>query len=55
MIHPTSPCTGVCRIAPASGYCEGCARTMAEIADWPMLRASEKQAVLAQLAERKIR
>ncbi|MGA1318970.1 MAG: DUF1289 domain-containing protein, partial [Rubrivivax sp.] len=27
-----SPCINVCRIEPASGWCEGCARTLEEIA-----------------------
>jgi predicted Fe-S protein YdhL (DUF1289 family) len=29
-----SPCTGVCRIDEATGWCLGCARTADEIADW---------------------
>jgi uncharacterized protein len=52
MYHPPSPCTGVCRIAPQSGTCEGCRRTLSEIADWPMLSAREKAAVLDQLPQR---
>jgi uncharacterized protein len=49
---PPSPCTGVCRIDWNSGQCEGCKRTLNEIADWPMLRPAEKRAVLAKLAGR---
>ena len=49
-----SPCTGVCRIDGASGWCNGCARTMAEIADWPRLAESGKRAVLAQLPARRL-
>lgn len=29
-----SPCVGVCRIDPASGWCAGCWRTLDEIAAW---------------------
>ena len=52
MHHPPSPCTGVCRIDRATGWCEGCKRTLAEIADWPMLTAREKAEVLRRLGER---
>ncbi|MDE8653811.1 DUF1289 domain-containing protein [Novosphingobium sp. H3SJ31-1] len=41
-----SPCTGVCRIDEATGWCRGCRRTLKEIADWPMLAPREKRAVL---------
>ena len=50
--HPPSPCTGVCRIDPASGFCQGCLRTLDEIADWPMLSIREKDALLWRLKER---
>ncbi|MGO4158362.1 DUF1289 domain-containing protein [Cupriavidus sp. YAF13] len=29
-----SPCRNVCRMDAASGYCEGCLRTIEEIAAW---------------------
>ena len=48
-----SPCTGVCRIASAGGWCLGCKRTLEEIADWPMLRPAEKRAVMRQLEKRR--
>ncbi len=51
--QPPSPCTGVCRIEPATGWCQGCWRTLREIADWPMLSVREKDALLLRLAERK--
>lgn len=51
--QPPSPCTGVCRIEPASGECEGCRRTLIEIADWPMLSVREKDALLWRLRERR--
>jgi len=52
MRAPDSPCTGVCRLDPRTGWCEGCRRTLEEIADWPMLNNGEKRAVLARLPGR---
>lgn len=51
--QPRSPCTGVCRIDPATGWCEGCLRTLGEIADWAVLSAREKQALLRLLEDRR--
>ncbi|MCW1431744.1 DUF1289 domain-containing protein [Novosphingobium sp. JCM 18896] len=51
--QPRSPCTGVCRIAPTTGWCEGCLRTLDEIADWAMLPVREKQALLRALEDRR--
>jgi len=51
--QPPSPCISVCRIEPASGRCQGCWRTLEEIADWPMLSVREKDALLLRLAERR--
>jgi predicted Fe-S protein YdhL (DUF1289 family) len=50
--QPPSPCIGICRIEAATGWCPGCHRTLAEIADWPMLSVREKDALLLRLAER---
>jgi predicted Fe-S protein YdhL (DUF1289 family) len=50
--QPPSPCIGICRIEPATGWCRGCLRTLDEIADWPMLSVREKDALLLRLAER---
>ena len=47
-----SPCINVCRMNPDTGLCEGCLRTLAEIAAWSGMSAEEKRAVLAQLAAR---
>ena len=47
-----SPCINVCRMNPDTGLCEGCLRTLAEIAAWSRMSADEKRAVLAQLAGR---
>ncbi|WP_226580821.1 DUF1289 domain-containing protein [Acuticoccus sediminis] len=47
-----SPCTKVCRIAPATGLCLGCARTIDEIAGWATMSAADRAAVLADLPHR---
>jgi len=52
MREPPSPCTTVCRIDPASGWCLGCRRTLSEIADWAMLSAKSKAELLARLEAR---
>jgi predicted Fe-S protein YdhL (DUF1289 family) len=48
-----SPCTNVCRIDPASGFCEGCLRTLDEIAAWSALPAQMKLVVWDSLANRR--
>lgn len=52
MREPPSPCNRICRINPETNWCLGCRRTLTEIADWPMLTASEKHALLDELASR---
>ena len=52
---PASPCVDVCRMDPRTGLCEGCLRTLDEIAAWGTLTPAEKRAVLARLATRKAR
>ena len=52
---PPSPCIDVCRMNPDTGLCEGCLRTLDEIAAWSTLGAAEKRAVLGQLPSRKAR
>jgi len=37
---------------PETGYCEGCRRTLGEIASWGEFSAGEKRAVLAKLSSR---
>jgi predicted Fe-S protein YdhL (DUF1289 family) len=52
MKHPPSPCDSTCRIDPKTSWCLGCKRTLREIADWPMLSAPEKRALLGELQGR---
>jgi len=48
-----SPCINVCRMDQTSGYCEGCRRSLEEIACWSVYSPAEKRAVLALLPARK--
>lgn len=47
-----SPCINVCRMDARSGFCEGCLRTIDEIACWSGATREEKLAVLAKLEAR---
>lgn len=47
-----SPCISVCRMDAGTGWCEGCFRTLEEIAGWGMASDEEKRAVWATLVER---
>lgn len=49
-----SPCISVCRIDPATGWCEGCYRTIDEIAGWGALDDVEKLGVWAELKRRRL-
>jgi hypothetical protein len=48
-----SPCINVCRMNDVTGHCEGCFRTIGEIACWSGATREEKLAVLAKLEARK--
>ena len=50
-----SPCINLCRINPASGLCEGCLRTLAEIAAWGTADDAARLRVLAALPLRRAR
>ena len=49
-----SPCIGICRMHDATGWCEGCLRTLAEIAGWGQLPDPAKRLVLQQLPARRL-
>jgi hypothetical protein len=49
-----SPCVNICRMHPATGWCEGCLRTIDEIARWGQLDDPARRGVLRQLAQRRI-
>ena len=47
-----SPCTNVCRLDAATGWCEGCRRTLTEITEWSMMSDAAKRSVWNALAHR---
>ena len=49
---PASPCMSVCRMDAASGLCEGCFRTLDEIAAWSGLDEEAKRAVWRRIVQR---
>ncbi|HEX6141906.1 MAG TPA: DUF1289 domain-containing protein [Geminicoccaceae bacterium] len=48
-----SPCIGICRLEPDTGLCEGCLRTLAEIAAWPAAGSAERLAIVQELRARR--
>lgn len=48
-----SPCIGVCRIDPASGWCAGCLRTLDEITEWGVLPDRDKLVLWKRLMQRR--
>lgn len=47
-----SPCLSICRMDMDTGLCEGCLRTLDEIAAWGRMTEEGKREVWAQLAKR---
>ena len=47
-----SPCISVCRMSADTGLCEGCFRTLDEIAAWGMQGDEERRAVWRLLVDR---
>ena len=48
-----SPCIDVCKMDAATGWCQGCWRTLAEIAAWSGTDDAEKRRILAAVEERR--
>jgi predicted Fe-S protein YdhL (DUF1289 family) len=48
-----SPCISVCRIDASTGLCEGCTRTLSEIAEWGTMPDTERLEVWARIARRR--
>jgi predicted Fe-S protein YdhL (DUF1289 family) len=48
-----SPCVGVCVVDGASGLCEGCLRTLEEIALWGGSSAAQRQEILVRIEHRR--
>jgi predicted Fe-S protein YdhL (DUF1289 family) len=49
----TSPCISVCRMHPGTGWCEGCLRTLDEIAAWSTLDDRARRVVWKLLPARR--
>jgi len=52
MNGPSTPCIKICVIDPASKLCEGCGRTLQQIAQWGRLSEAERLAIMARLPDR---
>jgi len=48
-----SPCIKVCVIDPETRLCEGCYRTLAEIAQWARFSAEERRRIINALPARR--
>ena len=47
-----SPCIGVCSMDEASGYCQGCYRTIEEIKGWWDMSQQQQMKLVADLEQR---
>jgi uncharacterized protein len=47
-----SPCINVCRMNPQTGLCEGCFRTIDEIAQWSSATDETKCAIWTEIRRR---
>ena len=48
-----SPCISICRMDACTGWCEGCARNIDEIATWSVLSDFEKRSIWTELEKRR--
>ena len=49
-----SPCISICRMDETTGWCEGCLRSIDEIAAWSVLADADKRKVLIELSRRRV-
>ncbi|PRC93729.1 DUF1289 domain-containing protein [Solimicrobium silvestre] len=49
-----SPCTNICKIDAQTGWCEGCWRTIDEIAGWGSAGEPVKELIMQNIEQRKI-
>ncbi len=47
-----SPCVSICRMVTETALCEGCFRTIPEIAGWRHMSDDEKRAVWVSIGQR---
>jgi|TARA_R110000751_G_scaffold86899_2_gene172662 uncharacterized protein len=48
-VRPLSPCVQICQIEPSTSLCNGCGRTLDEIAVWGAMTEAEKAPVWERL------
>jgi uncharacterized protein len=48
-----SPCVGVCIVDDDTGLCEGCLRTLDEVAVWGSSSAEQRSAILTAIERRR--
>jgi uncharacterized protein len=49
-----SPCTKICVLDKATGWCTGCRRSADEIARWPAMTDAERRSLLGAIAQRPV-
>lgn len=49
-----SPCVSVCRMDAASGLCQGCLRTLDEIAAWSTMDDAAKRTIWLHIGRRAV-
>ena len=49
-----SPCINVCRMDAGTGWCEGCLRTIDEIAAWGAMADDDKRAIWRLIDQRRL-
>ena len=49
--HPPSPCNNLCVFDPDTGVCDGCGRTLEEIAEWVWMTPVEKMDLLRRIGK----
>ena len=52
-ITVATPCVGVCVMDDDTGWCDGCGRTLAEIAGWLAMTSAERDAIMTDLSKRR--
>ncbi|MBK5933961.1 hypothetical protein C8N32_11641 [Rhodovulum imhoffii] len=55
MTAPLTPCIDICKIDRESRLCEGCYRSIDEIAAWSRLSNAERADIMATLPARAVR
>ena len=48
----SSPCRDICCLNDDTGLCEGCGRTISEIAQWTSLTEAARKSIMEQVPQR---